>query len=231
LKQIVRGSVWNSMVVKRAFTLIELLVVITIIALLASLLLPALTAAKQRAWSIQCNSNLRQIGLGMTMYADEANGLFPESGGAIPWNIIFPATQNYSWMQQIFSYVRNTNVYHCPANKLLPLEKQSAFNYFNGSRAAFVLMGTHAPVKSRLIRFPVAYVLSGDTLDFDPSDADKDDYSQNCVGGLDNGWPWEEWQAHAKGQNLLFADGHSKWYKAYATNEMTFRYDSMHGWE
>ncbi len=201
------------------------------IAILAALLLPAVSKAKERAWSIQCNSNLRQIGFGMIMYADDANGLFPESGGGIPWNVFSPAIQNYGWMQQVFSYVRNTNVYHCPANKLLSLQKQSAFNYFNGSRAAYVVTGTFAPVNSRLIRFPVAYVLSGDTLDFEPSDADKDDYSQNCVGGADNGSPWEEWQAHAKGQNILFADGHSKWYKGYETNEMTFRYDSLHGWE
>ena len=104
----------------RAFTLIELLVVIAIIAILASMLLPALANAKQRAWTIQCNSNLHQIGLGLAMYGDDANGLYPESGGNIPWNVIDVQTKNFSWMQQIFSYVQNTNVYHCPANKLLP---------------------------------------------------------------------------------------------------------------
>jgi prepilin-type N-terminal cleavage/methylation domain-containing protein/prepilin-type processing-associated H-X9-DG protein len=213
------------------FTLIELLVVVAIIAILASMLLPALSTAKQRAWTIQCNSNLHQISLGMVMYGDDAKGLYPESGGSIAWNTIDPQTQNYSWMQQIFSYVQNTNVYHCPANKLVPMEKQSQFNYFNSARAAYVAAGDDASVNSRLIRFPVAFVLSGDTLDFDPSDADKDDYSQNCVGGLENGWPWKEWQAHSKGQNILFADGHSKWYKGYNTNEMTFRYDSIHGWD
>ena len=72
---------------------------------------------------------------------------------------------------------------------------------------------------------------SGDTLDFEPTDADKDDYSQNCVGGPANGLPWEEWQAHSQGQNVLFADGHAKWYNGYKTNEMTFRYDSLSGWE
>jgi len=213
------------------FTLIELLVVIAIIAILASMLLPALATAKQRAWTIQCNSNLHQIGLGLIMYGDDAGGLYPESGGHIPWNVISPQTKNYSWMQQIFSYVQNTNVYHCPANKLVPADLQSQFNYFNGVRAAYVAVGDLASVNSRLIRFPVAFVLSGDTLEFDPRDADKDDYSQNCVGGLENGWPWIDWQAHSKGQNLLFADGHSKWYKGYNTNEMTFRYDSIHGWE
>jgi len=38
-------------------------------------------------------------------------------------------------------------------------------------------------------------------------------------------------QIRYHGQNILFADGHSKWYKGFDTNEMTFRYDSMRGWE
>jgi prepilin-type N-terminal cleavage/methylation domain-containing protein/prepilin-type processing-associated H-X9-DG protein len=214
-----------------AFTLIELLVVIAIIAILAAMLLPALGAAKQRAWTIACNSNLHQISMGMTMFADDHRGFYPESHGAIPWNTVAPDAETNSWMQQIYSYVENTNVYHCPANKLLPLNEQSAFNYFNGARAAFMVAHQFAAVDSKRILFPTAYVLSGDTLDFEPADSDKDDYSQNCVGGPANGIPWEEWQAHSKGQNILFADGHSQWYKGYNTNEMTFRYDSMSGWD
>jgi len=214
-----------------AFTLIELLVVIAIIGILAAMLLPALSAAKQRAWTTQCQSNLHQIGLGMKMYADENTESYPESGGGIAWDATDPQTQKHSWMQQIFSCVQNTNVYHCPANKLLSWDQQSAFNYFNGVRAAYIVAGSFASVRSPAIAFPDAYVLSGDTLDFDPGDADKDDYTQNCVGGDENGTPFMEWQAHSKGQNILFEEGHVKWYKGYNTNEMTFRYDSMHGWE
>jgi prepilin-type N-terminal cleavage/methylation domain-containing protein/prepilin-type processing-associated H-X9-DG protein len=219
---------------KRAFTLIELLVVIAVIAILAAMLLPALAAAKQRAWTIACNSNLHQISLGMTMYADDDNGFYPESGGVIPWGQTDPHTHCASWMEQIFSYIQNTNVYKCPANQLQPASSQSPFNYFNGARAAYVLINDDAPVDSNRIKFPVAYVLSGDTLwsgGGTKIDADKDDYSQNCVGGPANGSPSEGWQAHSKGQNILFADGHSKWYKGYDTNEMTFRYNSIHGWE
>ena len=216
----------------RAFTLIELLVVIAIIAVLAAMLLPALAAAKQRAWTIACSSNMHQISLGLTMYADEANGLYPESGGAIPWNTIDPGTMKASWMQQIFPYVLNTNVYHCPSNRLLPYNEQSEFNYFNGVRAAFIAANeTATSVDSKRIMFPSAYVLSGDTLDFETNDADKDDYTQNCVGGPANGIQWEQWQAHNNGQNVLFSDGHAKWYNGYNTNEMTFRYEAIHGWE
>ena len=225
---------------RHAFTLIELLVVIAIIAILAALLLPALSLAKQRAWTISCNSNLHQIGLGMRMFADDNNEYYPESGASIYWDATDAGTGKASWMQQIFRYVGNTNVYRCPGNVQLPVAERGPFNYFNGCNAAYGQAHTFAAVKSTQIRFTSAFVLGGDTagidappeaLDpFDPLDADKDDYTQNCVGGPDNGSPFEIWQIHSLGQNVMFADGHSKWYKGFDPSEMTFAYTTMTNW-
>jgi len=70
----------------KGFTLIELLVVMVIIALLVGLLLPALARAKEEARKTQCRSNLRQIGLGILMYAGDNGGYFPCTYGAAVFN-------------------------------------------------------------------------------------------------------------------------------------------------
>ena len=210
---------------RRGFTLIELLVVIAIIAILAALLLPALSSAKQKTLTVACKSNLHQIGIGMRLYAEDNRDQYPLSTTTVPW-------PGNSWMGLLYRYTPTTNVMHCPVDKLSP------FSYFNGIRAAFVAGGNViVPVNAKRIKYSVAYVLSGDTTTsttgslFLPADSDRDDASQNCVGGATNGTPAVAWQVHNRGQNILFDDSHVKWFKRYDPAEMTFRYGSISPWK
>ena len=89
---------------RRAFTLIELLVVIAIIAILAAMLLPALARAKQRAFRIQCTSQMKQLGVGLTLFTTDHSDMYPPtaySTGGYQYQL--------TWDKYIHTYIGGTD--------------------------------------------------------------------------------------------------------------------------
>jgi prepilin-type N-terminal cleavage/methylation domain-containing protein/prepilin-type processing-associated H-X9-DG protein len=127
------------MILQRGFTLIELLVVIAIIAILAALLLPALSKAKSRADQTACLNNYRQLQLCWQMYTDENHDLLPANEALLPsGNRSSLLVGANSWLQGnaftdlnttniergvLFNFNRSVSIYKCPADKSTVLDQ------------------------------------------------------------------------------------------------------------
>jgi prepilin-type N-terminal cleavage/methylation domain-containing protein len=110
---------------RRAFTLIELLVVIAIIGILAAMLMPALTRAKNQAGKVADLNNLKQIMLSVHVYAEEAGGVLPSAnwdagGGNLPGWLYTPGgTVNFDLKSgQLWPLLRADKLYVCPNDTL-----------------------------------------------------------------------------------------------------------------
>lgn len=193
---------------QRAFTLIELLVVIAIIAILAAILFPVFAQAREAARKASCQSNLKQLGTGWMMYAQD----YDETTNANTWN------GGGFWENQIFierlqPYIKNYNVGRCPSDAQPWAAQDMQDNFPSGP---FVnLVGSYAHASWGVYKMASIEATADFFVMWDASTNGGQGSSawigpETVTGAFQWGKPYLFSARHQNQINMVYADGHVK---------------------
>jgi len=214
----------------RGFTLIELLVVISIISLLAAILFPVFSRARESARRASCLSNLKQIGMGVLQYTQDYDERYPansrywldvQTDPNMPGAMFLSGTNDantihrMTWMDFIYPYVKNSQVFICPSNSdsvYASYGYQAAFGGDSNNCANYIPAAlcppNWTPLTLSTVNRPSEVVMISDYNSARASFQMMPVYIQNAAANSANA---HQVALHLDGGNALYGDGHVKW--------------------